>query len=254
MLLPYLVTSRARRDLLRLLWADRAEGSVSELARVARVSFAAAHRELEAMRAEGLVACERVGAALVYRAEEKHPQAELVRRLLKEGMTTSGSLSAERAEKVRGWLAASGAPLLVSRVVSDRVPPLEGVLAEGLVLSHHDATVARVLPLVLWKGRERLNHVRLVHEATRRDELQALGFFLELTGRLGGDPRLTALSSRLHDRRRSRARQFFAGPHGRMALAGARRKTPPVARRWGYLMNMGLDSFVSAFAKHTDVA
>ena len=50
MLLPYLVTSRARRDLLRLLWAERAEGNVSELARMARVSFAAAHRELEAMR------------------------------------------------------------------------------------------------------------------------------------------------------------------------------------------------------------
>jgi len=35
-----------------------------------------------------------------------------------------------------------------------------------------------------------------------------------------------------------------------MALAAARRKTPPVARRWGYLMDMGLDSFASAFAKH----
>ena len=253
-LLPYLVTSRARRDLLRLLWAERAEGSVSELARMARVSFAAAHRELEAMRAEGLVACERVGAALVYRADRKHQQAALVRRLLKEGMTASGTPSAPRAEKVRGWLAAAGAPLLVSRPVVGRMPRLEEVLAEGLALSHHDATVARVLPVVLWRQRDRLDHVRLVHEATRRNELQALGFFLELTGRLGGDPRLSALSRRLRDRRRSRARQFFARPHGRMALAAARRKTPPVARRWGYLMNMGLDSFASAFAKHTDVA
>jgi hypothetical protein len=253
-LLPYLVTSRARRDLLRLLWAERAEGSVSELARMARVSFAAAHRELEAMRAEGLVACERVGAALVYRANRKHLQAALVRRLLKEGMTASEAPSASHAEKFRGWLAAAGAPLLVSRPVVGRMPRLEEVLAEGLALSHHDATVARVLPLVLWRQKDRLDHVRLVQEATRRDELQALGFFLELTGRLGGDPRLCALSRRLRDRRRSRARQFFARPHGRMALAAARRKTPPLARRWGYLMNMGLDSFASAFAKHTDVA
>ena len=253
-MLPYLVTSRARRDLLRLLWAERAEGNVSELARMARVSFAAAHRELEAMRAEGLVACERAGAALVYRADRKHQQAALVRRLLKEGMTASGTPSAPRAEKVRGWLAAAGAPLLVSRPVVGRMPRLEEVLAEGLALSHHDATVARVLPVVLWRQRDRLDHVRLVHEATRRNELQALGFFLELTGRLGGDPRLSALSRRLRDRRRSRARQFFARPHGRMALGAARRKTPPVARRWGYLMNMGLDSFASAFAKHTDVA
>lgn len=253
-LLPYLVTSRARRDLLRLLWAERAEGSVSELARMARVSFAAAHRELEAMRAQGLVACERVGAALVYRTDRKHPQAALVRRLLKEGMTASGSPSALHAEKVRGWLAAAGAPLLVSRPVVGRMPRLEEVLAEGLALSHHDATVARVLPLVLWRQRDRLDHVRLVREATRRNELQSLGFFLELTGRLGGDPRLITLSRRLRDRRRSRARQFFARTHGRMALAAARQKTPRLARRWGYLMNMGLDSFASAFAKHTDVA
>ena len=40
-LLCYLVTSRARRDLLRLLWVDGVEGSVSELARRSRLSFAA---------------------------------------------------------------------------------------------------------------------------------------------------------------------------------------------------------------------
>lgn len=220
---------------------------------MARVSFAAAHRELETMHVEGLVARERVGAAVVYRANRKHPQASLVQRLLKEGMT-SVNPSPSHAEKVRGWLAAAGAPLLVSRSVVGRTPRLEEVLAEGLALSHHDATVARVLPLVLWQQRDRLDQGRLVHEATRHNELQALGFFLELTGQLGGDPRLSALSRRLRDRRRSRARQFFARPHGRMALAAARRKTPPLARRWGYLMNMGLDSFASAFAKHTHVA
>ncbi len=254
MLLSYLVTSRARRDLLRLLWVDGGAGSVSDLARMARVSFAAAHRELEAMRAEGLVACERVGAALVYRANRTHPQAALVRRLLKEGTATSGAASPAHAEKVRGWLAAAGAPLLVSGFPSGRMPRLEEVLAEGLALSHHDATVARVLPLVFWRQKDRLDHARLVREAARRNELPCLGFFLELTGWLGGDPRLTALSRRLRDRRRSRARLFFAGPHGRMALTAARRKTPQLARRWGYLMNMGLDSFASAFAKHTEVA
>lgn len=254
MLLSYLVTSRARRDLLRLLWVEGAGGSVSDLARMAPVSFAAAHRELEAMRSEGLVLCERVGAALVYRANRKHPQAALVRRLLKEGLAAAGTSSAPHAGKVRGWLSASGAPLLVSEPVLNRMPRVEEVVAEGLALSHHDATVARVLPLVLWRQRDRLDHARLVREAARRNELQSLGFFLELTGWLGGDPRLTALSRRLRDRRRSRTRLFFAGPHGRMALASARRKTPRLARRWGYLMNMGLDSFTSAFAKHTGVA
>jgi len=134
------------------------------------------------------------------------------------------------------------------------VPSLEKVLAQALTLSHDDATVARVLPLVFWAQRDRLEYSRLVREATRVNERQTLGFFLELTGRLAGDHRFASLSNRLRDRRRSRVRPFFARSHGRMALAAARRETPRLARRWGYLMNMGLESFASAFAKHTQVA
>jgi hypothetical protein len=252
-LLSYLVKSRARRDLMRILWLERAEGSVSDLARRARVSFAAAHRELEAMRAEGLASSERVGPTLAYRANRTHPQSALVGRLLKEGTAAAGTPPAE-AERVRGWLAAAGAPLLVSHRVSARMPGLERVLAQALTLAHDDATVARVLPLVFWAQRDRLDTARLVREATRLNERQTLGFFLELTGRLARDHRFASLSNRLHDRRRSRVRPFFSRSHGRMALAAARRKTPRLARRWGYLMNMGLDSFASAFAKYTQVA
>jgi len=252
MLLSYLVTGRARRYLLRLLWADKIEGNVSDLARRAGVSFAAAHRELEAMRAEGLALSERVGAALVYRANPGYREASLVRRLLKEGSAESAPPPAPDGERVRGWLAAAGAPLLVSQPLKDPGPRLEEVLAEGLALSHRDATVARVLPLVFWRHWDRLDHGRLVRAATRRNERQALGFFLELTGRLGGDLRLASLSEGLRDGRRSRTRPFFAGRQGRMALALARKKTPPLARQWGYLMNMGMDSFASAFAKHRE--
>ncbi len=253
MLLSYLVTSRARRDLLRLLWVDRAVGSVSDLARRARVSFAAAHREFEAMRAEGLASSERVGPTLAYRANRMHPQSALVRRLLRKGTAAGGTPPPAQAERVRGWLAAAGAPLLVSQRVSGRMPSLEKVLAKALSLSHDDATVARVLPLVFWTQRDQLDYPRLAREATRLNERQTLGFFLELTGRLARDRRFASLSRRLRDRRRRRVRLFFARPHGRMALAAARSKTPRLARRWGYLMNMGLDSFASTFAKHTEV-
>jgi len=114
--------------------------------------------------------------------------------------------------------------------------------------------VARVLPVVLWTQRDRLDPSRLVRETTRVDERQTLGSFLELTGRLARNDRFTSLSSSLRDRRRSRVRPFLARPHGRMALAAYRKSTPSVARRWGYLMNMGMDSFASAFAKHAEVA
>jgi len=34
----------------------------------------------------------------------------------------------------------------------------------------------------------------------------------------------------------------------------AREKSPAVARRWGFLMNMELESFATAFRKHASVA
>jgi hypothetical protein len=253
-LLRYLVPSRARRNLLRLLWAEETGGSVSELARKAGVGFASAHRELAAMRAEGLARAERAGAELVYRANPDYREAGPVRRLLGEEMASSASSLVADSEEVRGWLAAAGAPLLVSRRSRGRRPPLEEVLAGSLVLSHEDATVARVLPLVLWRHRDRLDHDRLVRDATRRNERQALGFFLELTGLLAGDPRLASLAEPLRDRRRTRPRPFFARAQGRMALALARKRTPALARKWGYLMNMDLESFASAFGKHGEAA
>jgi len=230
--LSYLVTSRARRELLRQLWVERAVGSVSDLAHRAGVSFAAAHKELESMRAEGLATSERVGRMLQYQANRKHLHSELLRRLLSEGATGRTEPSA-RAEQVRGWLAALGAPLLVTEAAWGRPPSLEEVVAQGLVLSHEDATVARVLPVVLWTLRDRLDPSRLVREATRVDERQTLGFFLELTGRLARNERFASLSSSLRDRRRSRVRPFFARAHGRMALATARKNTPPVVSAMG---------------------
>jgi hypothetical protein len=90
---------------------------------------------------------------------------------------------------------------------------------------------------------------RLVSEASHRDERSTLGYFLELAGRLGGDPALVHAARRLHDRRRTRARPFFVGPLGPHAAAAARRNTSKEALRWGYLMNMGLDSFRAMFQK-----
>jgi len=236
------------------LWVEGVGGSVSELARKAGVSFAAAHRELAGMRVEGLAKSERAGTALVYGANPAYREAGLVRRLLKDQVASSAPPPVAGSERVRGWLAAAGAPLLVSRPARGRRPSLEDVLADALGLSHQDATVARVLPVVLWRHRERLDHRRLVRAATRRNERQALGFFLELTGLLGGDPRMASLSEPLRDHRRTRPHSFFTRAQGRMALALAEKRTPALARRWGYLMNMDLDSFASAFRKHVEAA
>lgn len=253
MLLRYSVTSRVRRELLRLLWAEGAKGSVSELARAARVSFAAAHRELDAMQAEGLAVSERAGNRLVYRTNPAHPRASLIRSLVQtiEHEPVARGTQAQD-ERVRSWLRAAGAPIGASE--PDRLPTLEQLVAAGVALAHRDATVALVLPVVLWRQRDYLDYDRLANEATRLNERHALGFYLELTGQLGGDRRLVSAARPLRDKRCTRPRLFFAKPHGRYALVAAGRNTPPVARKWGYRMNMPLDSFASAFSKHRGTA
>jgi len=81
-----------------------------------------------------------------------------------------------------------------------------------------------------------------------------LGFYLELTGRLGGDRRLVRRASGLRDRRRTALRPFFSDGRGAFARAAAEERSPALARRWGLLMNMELESFATAFRKHVSVA
>jgi hypothetical protein len=243
--LDYLVTSRARRQLLRRLWSDKASGSVSELARATGVSFAAAHRELEAMKAAGLTVAERSGVATVYRANLTHPQGEALTALL----TAAPPLHrVSEEQRLRGQLAALGAPL--GGPSPKRALPVEDVLADGLVLAHQSPTVARVLPVAFWRQRDKLDYERLERAATARDERHSLGFYLELTGRLGRDPRLVRSARSLRDRRRTALRPFFSGGRGEFARAAAEERSPALARRWGWLMNMELDSFSTAFRKH----
>ncbi len=242
------MNGRARRELLRVVWGRNARGSVSALSRVAGVAFSAAHRELDAMRRAGLACVERAGAKLVYRANDAHPRADLLRQLVTAPDEHRTQAEADRDERVRGWLVSVGAPLGAAEIPGS-VSMLEEGLAEALSLAHRDPTVARVLPLVLWRQRERLDFDRLRGEAACRNEEQALGLFLELAGKISNERQLVEAATPLRDRRRRRVRMFFSGPHGPHALAATHRNTPPEARRWGFLMNMGVDSFRSTFAK-----
>jgi hypothetical protein len=214
------------------------------------VSFGAAHRELEAMRAAGLTVSERDGVATVYRANLAHPQADVLTALLKATPPAHGDLEEKR---LRGRLAALGAPLGGPTPRNRRLPP-EEVLADGLVLAHRSPTVARVLPVAFWRQRDKLDYERLERVAALRDERQALGFYLELTGQLSGDQRLVRRARGLRDRRRTALRPFFSAARGSFAQAAAHEKSPALARRWGFLMNMELESFRTAFRKHVRAA
>jgi hypothetical protein len=159
-------------------------------------------------------------------------------------------------ERVQAWLAHLGAPLYGSTAVqTSDVPPPERVLAEALLLARQDATVARALPVALYRTRKRLDYGLLRRLARERGQGRTLGFFLDVTAELSGDRSLAreARPLRREARRRVRASQFF-----KLRSATERRlaelKTPAVARRWGFRMNMSADSFASMFGKAARVS
>jgi hypothetical protein len=160
------------------------------------------------------------------------------------------------ADLVQAWLAHLGAPLYGSTAVAaSDVPAPERVLVEALALARSEAVVARALPVAFYRSRQHLDFRRLRRLAEERGLALVLGFFLELTGELARDRDLVRearpfLPKRRH---RKRASQFFRvrSPTERQL---AELKTPPVARRWGFRMNMSLDSFASMFNKAVSTA
>lgn len=250
-MLNYLVSSKARRALLTLLWVQREEGSVSDLARMAGMSFGAAHKELNAMEKAGLARCTRVGNATLFKAARNHPGARALRSLLSaEGKSTATDTDAraQQRRQLRSWLSAWGAPVAASAPAGTR-PRLESVLVQGAALARSDASVARSLPVLVWNNRRRLNAALLLLEARRSGQKQTLGFFLELTGNLAGDQDLVDLARRLRDRRVRKERDFFPGDDDPCARELAEARTPDVARQWKFRMNMTLETFASTFRK-----
>jgi hypothetical protein len=249
MLIEYLITSKARRRLLTAICAKRAVGSVSELAREAKVVTSVAHREVAKMELLRLVVVDRSGSAKRVRANGASPHMPLLRRLLVEGSRIRQGEMNEGDDTVRRCLVAYGAPLSGSPK-RQRLPALEGVIAEALELSHRDATVARTLPVLLWRNRKNLRMDELVRRAERSGQTQTLGFFLDLTGELSREESWAAAAALLRDRRFRRPVYFFDGAdRSEFTAEAAERNTPEVARRWNFRMNMPLDSFSSMFRK-----
>jgi hypothetical protein len=254
--LDFLVTSKARRRVLQLLFRGQC-GSASTFAERASIGFASAYRELHAMRDLGLVTSERENGAEVFRLDAAHPLAEPLRALVLgaaqagrpgEGRPDEGRPDEGQA-RVRRQLRALGAPLQVDAAE----PPedsVEKVLVEGVRLAHQDPAVARSLPVCLYALREVLDAGVLQRQALALSEKRALGFFLDLTAALSGDRRFSSWARPLRDRRCTATRDFFHGvPDTALHREAARRNTPAPARRWHYRMNMNLDAFASTFRK-----
>lgn len=241
----YLVTSKARRRLLLLLWKNGASGSVSSLSKQARVAYANAHRELRAMKLLGLVCSTHRKRAEVFRANKDSPYAQVLRAMMKE--PHEPVRTARSAAHVRGGLRTLGAPLHDSPVA---VYDTELALVQGVALSHNDPTVARVLPLCFCFVAGILDVERLLKLARDGGEKQAVGFFLDLTATLTGTSLFKRWAARFRDARCGLASRDFFPETSTLAREAARQNTPKLAKKWGLRMNMGLDAFQSMYEKH----
>ncbi|MEO6951368.1 MAG: hypothetical protein ABI321_06105 [Polyangia bacterium] len=246
-MLEFLVTSKARRRLLLLLWAEGARGSASELAARAGVGFASAYRELQGMRRLDLVHALRSDGALTFEANTSHPQARALKQLLE--VSTPSTASVREAAAVRSRLATLGAPVLARTAKRRSGRSLEELLVDGVELAHRDPAVARTMPVTFFRQRDDVDPDRLAQAARGRSEKAAVGMFLELTTAVSGDRRFSTWAKALRDRRVHVRRPFF---HTRSAsLRGAEMPDlgPAQAHRWGYRLDLSLADFQSMFDK-----
>lgn len=242
-MLEYLVTSKVRRRLLLLLWGEGASGTVSDLAQRIDAAFASTHAELKAMERAFLVVAHRDGARDVYAANFDHPEAATLRRLVDAGRRVPSAPSAED-EAVKANLKALGAPLAGVQEARPAVADALETLVRGARLARRDPVVAKSLPVALWRQRSALHEGRLLELVSRPEDKHTLAFFLAMTAQLGRSRSLASVAEKLRDRRVTSTRPFFVQ---------ATRREPgvpfPLARKWGFTMNLSLGSFRAHFEK-----
>lgn len=145
-------------------------------------------------------------------------------------------------------LVAFGAPLAAWRARAHQ--PLEQALATALRRARTDATLLRSLPVVLALNWRQLDWNQLEERARGLDVLETLGMLVELTADLARLPELGPIAQRWW-KPHPATKPFF---RRRSAFDSelAEERTPRVARKWGFLMNLGEDSFRSLLERHVD--
>lgn len=242
--LQALFPAKARRALLQLFSGKTREASMSVLARRAGLTPRAVAVEVGRLERAGLVEVEEVGGAHVVRANRSHPAARALSLLLQAGASPAPERVPPSA--VRESLVAWGAPL------PERPRPsldLADAVVRGLALARRDATVLRVLPVVVARHAETFDWAAL-EEGARRAKLRAeLGMLLDLTADLANLPSLRERALGLRDGRRTRTR-FFPEVGSAYEAELARRRTPKAAARWHFAMNMTEEAFRSTLERH----
>ncbi|WP_242392231.1 helix-turn-helix domain-containing protein [Anaeromyxobacter oryzisoli] len=243
--LKALFPTTARRAVVELLFSGApGEASMSELARRAGLTPRAVAVEVQKLEEAGLVEVQAFGSAHVVRRNQKNPASRALSELVRAARDAASG-SSDR--NVRRSLAAFGAPL------AGEEPRAAFSLAETLVralkMARHDATVLRVLPVVLAKRASELDWTDLMERAHRMNVRSELGMLLDLTAEVAHLPNLRARTKGLRDARRKRPR-YFPSVEGTFEKQLAATRTPEAASRWLFMMNMTEESFREMVSKH----
>lgn len=221
---------------------------MSELARRADLTPRAVAVEVHKLEEAGLVEIQAFGSAHVVRPNQKNPASGGLSELLRAAREADAG-SSDR--NVRRSLAAYGAPLAGEEPRT--ALSLSETLVRALKLARRDATVLRVLPVVVAKHANELDWTDLLERAHRANVRSELGMLLDLTAEAAHLPHLRAHTAQLRDGRRKRSR-YFPAVEGTFEKQLAAKRTPAVARRWGFFMNMTEESFREMVSKHVPPA
>ena len=248
MLVDYLVTSNTRKQLFKVLFGGL-NGSVHDLARLANASYAATYEELKAMKGVELVNESRKGKARVFSLNYESKDLPLLRALFGLEELEPPQREEKDLDETKATLARFGAPLNFEREAKLELE-LEDTLALGVYFSQQEASLLRVLPLVVERNMERLDFDKLWHFALKYHVKRQVGFLLDLTGTLTKKRSYKDRAKEYWDNRYGRPTSYFKmKTKSPSQLKLEELNTPPLAKKWFFTMNMGMDSFKSFYEK-----
>lgn len=211
-------------------------------------SLSLVQAQLKRLERGGVLTSRLQGRMRFYSLSPRFPlRAELAVMLARAEALASAETSEEHDDHVRNALFTLGAPTFGEEV---EVPDVERALVDGVELAHRDGTVASVLPVVLFKQRDRADVDKLLKYARERGEDRALGMFLDVAAQLSSDQRLSLWATFLRTEPRKLGYFFASSNRSAISRVATKKNTPDVAKRWGWWLNMGFDAFESMFRKH----
>ena len=242
----YFLKSDEHRAFLELLVSGSTAYSKTDLAKLSGLPYATTHAEVAKLEAMGLLEKETSEGSSKYRMALSPAMREAFF-LVFNLKSRDATVKSER--DLRASLQELGAPLVLDVLPTFRSFPeqtLEETLVRASVQSKKDPSMARTLPLALFRNFDSLDPELLKYWATKLNAKQEVGMFLELSADLAKSPKLKKLSRNFKDKRVKETKDFFETSSPLMRKL-SERNTPEVARRWKFRMNMSMDSFQSTF-------